>query len=150
MSSMHIEVSEVIDARPEAIYAVLSDYRNGHPAILSRPYFTELKVLEGGQGAGTIAHTEMVVMGAKFVYRLVVSEPEPGRVLAEDDEAVGIHTTFTVDALDGGSRSRVTIATDSRNSPGIRGFMEKLMNPSITRRIYKQELQQLADYIRSN
>jgi hypothetical protein len=130
------------------IYAVISDYRKGHPAILPKPYFTELKVLEGGQGAGTIAHTRMKVMGVEFVYRVVVSEPQPGRVLAEDDEAAGIHTTFTVEPLDGGARSRVTIATDSKTSPGFRGFMERMMNPSITRRIYKKELQQLADYVR--
>ena len=37
---IHAEASMVIDARPEEIYAVVSDYRVGHPAILPRQYFT--------------------------------------------------------------------------------------------------------------
>ncbi|MFQ5437139.1 MAG: hypothetical protein ACE5FD_19950 [Anaerolineae bacterium] len=30
-------------------------------------------------------------------------------------------------------------------SPGLRGFMEKLLNPAITRRIYREELALLAE-----
>ena len=44
----------------------------------------------------------MQVLGVERVYREVVSEPEPGRVLAETDADAGVTTTFTVDALDGG------------------------------------------------
>jgi len=147
MSQIHIEVSEVIDARHDEIYAVLADYRVGHPAILPKPYFTDLTVEDGGQGAGTIARAEMNVMGVKQSYRLTVTEPEPGRVLAERDDAAGIFTTFTVDPLNDGARARVTIASDVRPSPGFRGLMERLMNPPIIRRIYRQELAQLADYV---
>ncbi len=49
MTMLHAEYSEVIYARPEAIYAILSDYQQGHPAILPRQYFTELAVEQGGQ-----------------------------------------------------------------------------------------------------
>ncbi|MCI0395068.1 MAG: SRPBCC family protein [Chloroflexi bacterium] len=147
MSQIHVEASAVINARPEKIYGILSDYRVGHPAILPKPYFTELTVEEGGQGAGTVMRVRMKVMGVEVAYHLVVSEPEPGRVLVETDEAAGVVTTFTVEPLNGGQQSRVTIATDMRASPGLRGFMEKLMNPPVTRRIYRQELENLAEYV---
>lgn len=147
MSQIHVEASAVINARPEKIYGVLSDYRVGHPAILPKPYFTELTVEEGGQGAGTVMRVRMKVMGVEVAYHLVVSEPEPGRVLVETDEAAGVVTTFTVEPLNGGQQSRATIATDMRASHGLRGFMEKLMNPPVTRRIYRQELQNLAEYV---
>ncbi len=149
MSTIRAEASDVIDARPEAIYTVISDYREGHPAILPGPYFTELTVENGGQGAGTVIRFGMKVMGVKKLYREAVTEPEPGRVLVETDANAGVMTAFTLESLDGGERTRVTIATESSASPGFTGVMERLMNPPITRHIFRQELRQLADYVRS-
>jgi hypothetical protein len=150
MSQIYTEVSSVVPARPEVVYTVLADYRVGHPAILPKPYFTDLRVEQGGQGAGTVVHTRMVVLGVERVFKLTVSEPEPGRVLKEVDEQAGIVTTFTVTALEPGQQSRVTIATMARASPGVRGLLEKIMNPPLTRQIYRQELKQLADYVRQS
>jgi hypothetical protein len=148
MNPIHVEVSELIDSRPEVLYAIFADYLESHPAILPKPYFTALTVEQGGIGAGTVVQVHMAVMGVKKAYHLVVSEPEPGRVLVETDEAAGVVTTFTIEPLNGGNKSRVTITTDSRPSPGIAGVIEKVLNPPISRRIYKQELRQLADYAR--
>lgn len=129
MSQNHVEVSEMIDACPEEIYAVLSDYQEAHPAILPKPYFAEVTEEQGGKGAGTILRVRMKVMGVERTYHLLVSEPEPGRVLAETDADAGLVTTFTVEPLNEGEQSRVTITTDTKASPGIMGFMERLMNP---------------------
>ncbi len=148
MSAIHIEVSDIIDATPQQVYAVISDYRQGHPAILPKPYFEDLIVEQGGQGEGTIALTKMNVMGVKRTFRMVVTEPEPGRVLREVDEQAGVDTRFVIEPLNNGQKSRITIITDSKTSAGFAGLMERLMNPPITRRIYKQELQQLAAYLR--
>jgi hypothetical protein len=148
VSTIHVEASKVIKARPEEIYAVLSDYRVGHPAILPKPYFTGLTVEEGGQGAGTRIQVEMKVLGTERRYQFVISEPEPGRVLVETDATAGVTTTFTVEPFDGGDTSRVTIMTNTKASPGFAGIMERLLSPPISRRIYMKELQQLADYVR--
>ncbi len=148
MSQIHVEVSEVIEARPDKIYAILADYRVSHPAILPKSYFKDVVVEEGGRGAGTIVRVKMEVMGKAFGYRQTISEPEPGRVLKEVDEAAGVRTTFTIDPLDGGSRSRVTIATDAALSPGPTGWLERIFNPPVMRRIYRQELQNLGEYVR--
>jgi hypothetical protein len=147
MSDIQIQVPATINASPDLIYAILSDYREGHVAILPKKYFTGITVLEGGQGAGTIIDVRMQVMGVEQELQLEVSEPEPGRVLVERDQAAGILTTFTVDPMEDGKSSRVTIATQAKASPGLRGWIEKLVNPVIVRRIYKEELQQLADYV---
>ena len=149
MSSMHVEVTEVIDARPEEVYAVFSDYEVAHHAILPKPYFVDMKVEQGGQGAGTVVRVWMNVFGAKREYHLTVSEPEPGRVLVESDPVAGMVTRFVVEPVGSGQQSRVTIASDSPASPGFAGLMERLMNPPITRRIYREELHQLADYLRN-
>lgn len=148
MAPIHVEVSEVIAAQPERVYAILTDYRVSHQAILPKSYFTDVTVEQGGQGAGTIVRTHMKVMGTAMNYRLIVSEPQPGRVLKEEDTAVGVATTFTVAPLDDGQHSRVTIATDAAPSPGVRGWLERLFNPPVMRRIYREELRQLGEYVR--
>jgi hypothetical protein len=148
MSELKISASIVIPASPVDIYAVMSDYRIGHPAVLPKPYFSKLVVVEGGQGAGTILEVHMDVYGTKRVFHQVVSEPEPGRVLVETDIQAGVVTSFTVDPLGDGNQSRVTIATQSRLSPGIQGVLERLINPLIVGRIYKQELEHLDQYVR--
>ena len=44
----------VMNAPAAKVYEVLSDYQEGHPAILPRKYFIDLTVEEGGRGAGTV------------------------------------------------------------------------------------------------
>ncbi len=136
----------MIPVAPEEVYSILADYRGGHPAILPRPYFERLTVIEGGVGAGTIAEVHMNVFGAKSVLRLETTEPEPGRVLVETDPAAGVTTTFTVDPANGGEHARVTIETAARTRAGLPGLLERLLNPVIMRRIYRAELIQLAEY----
>ena len=148
-NQIRIAVSETIDARPEDVYAVLADYREGHPAILPKQYFTELTVEEGGTGAGTRILVRMKVFGVENTYRMVVSEPEPGRVLVEADDEADVVTTFTVGPLDSGSNCRLTIETSMRSKSGIGGFFERLFTPMISRRIYNKELSQIADYMRN-
>jgi hypothetical protein len=143
MNPTRLEMSGEIDAAPEVVYGIISDYQNGHQQILPRPEFADMTVEAGGQGAGTIIRVTIRVMGTETVYRMNVTEPEPGRVIQEEDETAGVCTTFTIDPLDGGKRSRVTIATEWKRKPGFAGFMERLLTPAITRPLYKRELEQL-------
>lgn len=144
MSTYSVQASKMIPATPNHVYGIISDYHEGHQAILPRKYFDEMVVLEGGQGAGTRITVEMTVMGVKAFYDMKVTEPEPGRVLQEQDNKLGVITTFTVEPRHNGSHSHVTIATEMTASPGVKGWIEKWMNPPIMRRIYHEELDQLA------
>ncbi len=148
MNQLRVEQSAVIAAAPPKIYAVIRDYEMGHVAILPKPYFQEMIVEEGGQGAGTKTRIKMKIMGQEFNYRHEVSEPEPGRVLKETDRDTGLGTTFTFEPLAGGTQTHVTIATDTPVQAGLAGLIERLMTPLVLRRIYRQELQNLADYVR--
>ena len=140
MNQYEVSVSRVIQAPPAAVYAVFADYHHSHAAVLPKPYFTEMTVEKGGTGAGTEIAVHMAVMGAKVTYHMVVTEPEPGRVLQEEDKALGVVTTFTVDPVNNGEASRVTLYTRARTSAGLKGFIEKLITPSISRKIYNEEL----------
>jgi hypothetical protein len=147
MSRLHVEESAVINASAQAVYAVFSDYRVGHNAILPKPYFTDMIVVEGGKGAGTIIDVHMEVFGSKAFYHQIVSEPEPGRVLVETDQEQGVVTTFTVDPVEGGSKALVTIATEMPTKRGVAGLVEKLINPPVMRWIYRKELRNLEAYL---
>lgn len=146
MSSIQVAVTEPIDAPPARVYAILADYRNHHPNILPKAYFVKVEVTKGGQGAGTEFVADMSIFGSKRTFHMTVSEPEPGRVIAETDEKLGTHTTFTVDALEDGAKSKVTIATESKTSAGLGGWLESLTTPMVMRKIYREELQQLNTY----
>jgi len=150
MNEIFTEVSAMIDETPEKVYAVLADYREGHPRILPKKYFTDISVERGGNGEGTIVNVSMSVMGVEQKFHFEISEPAPGRILVETDEAAGVVTTFKVEPSDGGRRSLVTIVTRAKASKGIKGKIERLVNPLITRHIYKIELKQLADYVSRN
>jgi hypothetical protein len=147
MSTVPAAATAVIPAPAEQIYAVLADYRHAHPAILPKPYFADLRVEAGGQGAGTIFRLRMNVLGTVSDFHEVVSEPEPGRQLVETDFNTGQSSSFTLEPLAGGQATRVTIATEFPARPGLAGLMARLVNPLITRHIFKQELANLGAYV---
>ncbi len=148
MTTLHAEESMVIEARAEELYAVVADYHAGPPAILPRPYFQELTVETGGVGAGTVVRGSVKVMGRAFPLHHIVNEPEPGRVLQESDlDKPGEFTRFTFEPVNGGTQTRVTIATEFVPSSGLMGVMERLTKPGMARKMYRQELRNLADYV---
>jgi hypothetical protein len=148
MTTLHAEQALVINARAEKLYAVVADYWVGHPAILPKPYFQELVVEKGGVGAGTVVRGSIKVMGKVFPLHHLVSEPELGRVLQESDlDKPGEFTQFRFEPVNGGAQTRVTIATEFVPSPGMMGVLERLTKPGMARKMYRQELNNLAEYI---
>jgi uncharacterized protein YndB with AHSA1/START domain len=144
MSHYTVTASAKIPAPADHVYAILADYETGHRAILPERYFTDMIVTNGGVGAGTEIVVHMSVFGQTTIFNLTVTEPEPGRVLQEADEEVGLTTTFTLDPSSDGATTTVTIHTIAKTSSGLKGMIEKWMNPPITRQIYNEELQNLA------
>jgi hypothetical protein len=145
---LHVEASHEIAASPGAIYDVVSDYKVGHPAILPQQYFVGgLKIEKGGKGAGTVLRGAVKVMGREFPFYQEVSEPEPGRVLAETDLDTGQYTEFIFEPVGDGSRTRVTISSDFPASPGLLGVIERWTKPGMIRDIYVKELRQLESYV---
>lgn len=143
MTHTTIEASGIIDAPRDRVYALLSEYHSGHPSILPKPYFASLTVEEGGQGAGTVFALVMKVMGSEQHSRMTVAEPEPGRVLVEEDADVGIRTSFTLEPT-GDGRTELTITTRMSVADGFRGRVEAALARPVLRRIYKKQLKLIA------
>ena len=139
-----VSASAVIPARRERVYALISNYNDGHPRILPKQ-FSSLVVEQGGVGAGTIIRFQMSVFGKKQTYRAAITEPEPGRVLVETDlDANGAVTTFTINPGGAPADSRVTISTELPVRGGFLGKIEKAMITLLLRPMYVKELENLA------
>jgi polyketide cyclase/dehydrase/lipid transport protein len=144
---IYFEATDVINARPEDVYAVLRDYRVGHPAIIPRPPFTDLTVEKGGVGTGTIVHSDMVVWGRKFHYRQEVTEPEPGHILVETSTDQDQGTKFILEPLNNGTQTRLTISSYMPGHSGMYGWLERVMTVPSARGIYQKELRQIDAYM---
>jgi polyketide cyclase/dehydrase/lipid transport protein len=134
---IHPAASAILDVAPEKAFAVIADYRRGHPLILPRPPFIDLEVERGGVGAGTRIRFRMRSFGQTQTFHAEVSEPQPGRVLVETNEERGV-STFTV-TPEAGGRCRVTIETEW-SSPAPRGWIERLLAQPFLRKVYAAEL----------
>lgn len=142
MSRLHVEAERVIDAKPQDVYAFLSDYRDKRPRILP-PNYTEYTVVNGGRGAGTIIRYRFLAARRERQYEMVVEEPSKGRVLLERDTTSSLVTTWTVTPTANKNQTRVAITTEWEGSRGIGGFFERTFAPMGLRRVYKDLLGRL-------
>jgi len=139
-----VSASAIIPARRERVYSLLTNYRDGHPRFLPKR-FSGLVVEEGGIGSGTVIRFQMTLLGKTQNFRAAITEPEPGRVLAETYlDPAGTITTFTVDAGTAPADSSVTISTELPVRSGIQGSIEKVFATLLLRPIYRRELENLA------
>jgi len=145
MKTQQVSASAVINAPARQVYTILADYHAGHPRILPRQYFSSLEVEQGGVGAGTVLRFQMRAGGTTRTFHAEVTEPEPGRVLVEtnrveNDPASQSVTTFTVDPIKGEAQTEVTIST----TLSVANWLEGLFTKMFLRRVYAQELKQIA------
>ncbi len=147
MGQIKVKAEAVLAARPEDVYATIADYHQGHPNILPKESLYDLQVEQGGYGAGTIIRFKARVLGVEQSFYQRVSEPEPGRVLVEQDiDSVQEETTtFTVTPLEQGQKSHIEISTTMNASPGFRGLIERIIVSIANPRIYRKELKLLEE-----
>ncbi len=145
MRQIHVKAVAVLNACPEDVYATIADYHNGHPQILPKESLYDLQVEQGGYGAGTVIRFKAKVLGVERAMYHRVSEPEPGRVLAEQDIDAPQHlmTTFTVTPVEQSQKSYVEIATTMDASPGLTGLVESIVVPLVNPPVYRKELKLL-------
>jgi hypothetical protein len=143
MAAHQLSASALIAAPAQDIYAIIADYRAGHLEIIPKPPFISVEVLEGGTGAGTVIRVKLKLFGKVQTYKAVVSEPDPGRVLAETNDN-GYVTSFIVEPREGGKQAYVTIATKLSGRGGLLGALEHWLLNRTLRPVYLKELEQLA------
>jgi hypothetical protein len=142
MGQITVKAAAILDARADDVYATIADYRHGHPKILPKGRLYGLQVEEGGYGAGTMIRFKAKALGVEQAFYQCVSEPEPGRVLVEQDvnSPRDVITTFTVTPVEEERKAHVEIATTMSTSPGVQGWVERLLVPLLQRSVYREEL----------
>ncbi|HEY0305403.1 MAG TPA: SRPBCC family protein [Longimicrobiales bacterium] len=133
-----VEAESTMNAPSAKVYAILADYHDGHPRVLPSA-FTDLKVIEGGTGAGTVIDVGMKAFGKVRVVRGYVTEPEPGRVLEEAYPASDIVTRFYITPVSG-SECRVRIWSEMTSKGGLLGWLERKLVRGFLERVYREEL----------
>lgn len=144
MGTIRVATERTIDAPAEAVYGCLADMHQ-HQRFLPDA-FSDFVVESGGVGAGTVTRFKVTAGRRTRDYHMQVSEPEPGRVLAESDANSSLVTRFVVEPE--GTASRVRIETTWEGAGGIGGFFERTFAPRVMRGIYDDELRRLNDYMR--
>jgi Polyketide cyclase / dehydrase and lipid transport len=147
MARIHVQAEKVVEAQPAAVYAVLADYSTHHPRIMPPDHFTDLEVESGGIGEGTVFQITARVAGKRQRLHMRVSEPEPGSILRETNVDTGVATDFSVSG--NGSGTALVRMSSEWESHGLKGWMDRLFTPHVMDRLFAEQLDQLADYVRS-
>lgn len=132
----------VINALPESVFAVLADYKNQRPRMLT-PNFLDYKVEKGGIGDGTVVSYRLHSANRERAYHMRVDEAVRGQVLTERDSNSSLVTTWSVTPVNNGQSTRVRVTTEWEGGTGTKGFFERTFAPLGLRRIYNQMLDSL-------
>ena len=129
----------LINADPAKVLAAVADYEGVRSRILS-PHYSGYKVLQGGQGRGTVA--EWKLQATKSRSRQVRADVDvAGHTVIEKDANSSLVTNWTV--APAGPGSSVTVKTTWSGAGGVKGFFEKTFAPLGLRTIQDEVLANL-------
>ena len=140
MGKITVAREGAVGAPAALTYRLIADDEH-HRNILPEG-FSDIEVLEGGVGAGTLHRFKVTAGGRERQYTMRVDEPEPGRVISETDQNSSLVTTFTITPA-GEDACAVKIETTWNGAGGIGGFFERTFAPKGLRRVYDAMLERL-------
>ncbi|MGD9619074.1 MAG: SRPBCC family protein [Mycolicibacterium sp.] len=139
MGQVSAATTILINADPATVLGAVADYQGMRPKILSGHY-SDYRVLDGGQGAGTVAAWKL--QATKSRSRDVRADIDvAGHTVIEKDVNSSMVTNWTV--APAGPGSSVTVKTSWRGAAGIGGFFERTFAPIGLRKIQAEVLANL-------
>ncbi|BBZ09265.1 polyketide cyclase [Mycolicibacterium doricum] len=139
MGQVSASSTVMINAEPAAVLAAVADYQTIRPKILSEHY-RDYRVLEGGQGAGTVATWKLQATKSR-VRDVKATVDVAGHTVIEKDANSTLVTNYTV--APAGPGSSVTVKTSWTGAGGVKGFFEKTFAPLGLKKIQAQVLENL-------
>lgn len=139
MGQVSASSTVMINAEPAAVLAAVADYQTVRPKILSEHYL-DYRVLEGGQGAGTVAAWKLQATKSR-VRDVKATVDVAGHTVIEKDANSTLVTNYTV--APAGPGSSVTVKTSWTGAGGVKGFFEKTFAPLGLKKIQAQVLENL-------
>ncbi|MDA4106713.1 SRPBCC family protein [Mycolicibacterium holsaticum] len=143
MAQVSASSTVLIDAPTETVLAAIADYSTVRPKILSAHY-RDYRVLEGGQGAGTVASWKLQATKSR-VRDVKANVDVAGHTVIEKDANSSMITNWTVSPA--GAGSSVTVKTSWQGAGGIGGFFEKTFAPLGLRKIQDEVLGNLKTHL---
>lgn len=129
----------LINAEPAAVFAAIADYQTVRPKVLSSNY-SGYQVLEGGQGAGTVAAWKLQATKSR-VRDVKATVDVAGHTVIEKDANSSMVINWTV--APAGTGSSVNLKTTWTGAGGVGGFFEKTFAPLGLRKIQDEVLANL-------
>ncbi|WP_374024019.1 SRPBCC family protein [Mycobacterium sp. HNNTM2301] len=129
----------LVNVEPAATLAAVADYETVRPKILS-PQYSDYQVLQGGQGAGTVARWKLQATKSR-VRDVQVNVDVAGHSVIEKDANSSMIINWTV--APAGPGSSVTVKTTWTGAGGVKGFFEKTFAPLGLKRIQGEVLENL-------
>ncbi|HET7740819.1 MAG TPA: SRPBCC family protein [Mycobacterium sp.] len=139
MGQVSASSTVLINAEPDAVLAAVADYQSTRPKILTDRYIG-YQVLEGGQGAGTVATWKLQATKSR-VRDVKATVDVAGRSVIEKDANSSMVTNWTI--APAGTGSTVTLKTAWQGAGGVGGFFEKTFAPLGLRKIQAEVLENL-------
>lgn len=139
MGQVSASSTVLINAEPAAVLAAVADYQTVRPKILSEHY-RDYRVLEGGQGAGTVATWKLQATESR-VRDVKATIDIAGHTVIEKDANSTLVTNYTV--APAGPGSSVTVKTSWTGAGGVKGFFEKTFAPLGLKKIQAEVLANL-------
>jgi Polyketide cyclase / dehydrase and lipid transport len=143
MTKLYVKSERLVNHPTDFVHNLFADFVNHHPKFLP-PQFTELQLEAGGYGAGTVYNFTSLFGGQVRAFKMLVSEPQPGKVMIEHDQLSTLETTFTFTPE--GTRTRITFETVWESAGGLMGALEAWFAPAMMRRLYQDELNRFERY----
>ncbi|MEV6337103.1 SRPBCC family protein [Nocardia vinacea] len=139
MGQVSASSSIAIAADPQRVLEAIADYEKVRPRILSAHY-RDYKVVEGGQGAGTVAEwTLQATEKRSRNVHAVVSVSDS--IVTERDSNSTLVNTWTV--TPDGTGSQVTLRTSWKGAGGVAGIFEGIFAPLGLKKIQAEVLANL-------
>lgn len=146
MAQVSASSSILIGAEPTVVLDAVADYQAVRPKILS-PHYSRYRVLEGGQGRGTVASWKLQATKSRS-REIRATVDVAGRTVIEKDANSTLVTNWTV-APAGAAGSSVTVKTTWKGAAGIGGFFERSFAPVGLRKIQAEVLANLKRAVES-
>lgn len=146
MATIAVRHERHMAAPAAAVYTCIADYGKHHAHFLP-PAFKRYRVEAGGYGEGTVFSFVTTGLGKPRAFRMIVEEPEPGRVLIERDLLSPLVTTWTLRPQ--GETCRLAVATVFPSTAGLAGALERFVMPPLMRAVYADELRRLERYAKN-
>jgi|GEM_PF-3335990 len=145
MTQLHSGLSQILDARPEQIDEVLTEYRNGNRTITPQALYMDLRIEDNPHDFGTMVHAKVNLTGIEYEFNEIVFEPVPLRLIMEYDAEYETMVMIMIEPIVYSDKTRITISTTYVSQSNFTYFVEDLLFPGNLHHIY--EFQQFAQDI---